>query len=147
MQKKFLISVSLIIAVLAFSFSYSFATNNPVNTVEDAAKGITSTAGNVIERGVDATKNVVGGAVNGTENVVNGVAGTTHNKTNTTIMGGANNNYSATRTSADTATFAGMTATGWTWFIVGILGVAIVALVWFYGRQYSTNTSSDHTKE
>lgn len=46
------------------------------------------------------------------------------------------NDYAATRTSTTApAKFAGMTATGWTWFIMAILGILIVAMILYYGNQ------------
>lgn len=54
------------------------------------------------------------------------------------------NPYTATKTSVSGyTTFLGMTSTGWTWLIVGIFGVAIIALIWFYGKQHE-DTSKDN---
>ncbi|MGN1327692.1 MAG: hypothetical protein ACI4VQ_06445, partial [Clostridia bacterium] len=146
MKKKFLISTALLIAVLAVFTSYSFATSNMLNTLEHGAQNVASDVGTVVTRGVDATKNTVenaGNAVAGattTKNATNNtVAGTTGTKTGTTT-----NNYTATKTNTGTVKVAGMTATAWAWLIVGILGVAIVALVWFYGKQHSDYTSTNH---
>ena len=41
--------------------------------------------------------------------------------------------YSATRTS--TTGNAGMTNSAWVWLIIGIVGIMIVALVWYYVAQ------------
>ena len=46
-----------------------------------------------------------------------------------------NNDYTATRTSATDNTFMGMNSTAWTWLILGIAAIAIVALVWYYSMQ------------
>ena len=46
-----------------------------------------------------------------------------------------NGDYTATRTSTTQATFMGMNATAWTWLILGIAAIAIVALVWYYSMQ------------
>ena len=44
-----------------------------------------------------------------------------------------NTGYTATRTATDTG--YGMTNTAWIWLIVGIVGIMIVALVWYYVAQ------------
>ena len=51
---------------------------------------------------------------------------------------GTSNNYTATRTSADN-TFMGMNSTAWTWLILGIAAIAIIALVWYYSSQLNNN--------
>ena len=50
-----------------------------------------------------------------------------------------NSNYTATRTATTNQTFMGMSSTAWTWLIIGIAGIAIVALVWYYGSQIRTS--------
>ena len=47
-------------------------------------------------------------------------------------------NYTATRTAADEGTLLGMNATAWTWLIIGMVGIAIIALVWYYSMQHDT---------
>ena len=67
-----------------------------------------------------------------------------NNDNNRTTLNPATANYSATRTSTtDTTnnTFWGMNATAWTWLIIGLAAIAIVALVWYYSMQI---TSSDY---
>lgn len=140
MKKKFLISTALLIAIFALSASYSFATSNMVNTVENGAKNIASDVGGAISSGVGATKNTLENAgdmiSNGAQNVTSGATGATAQTTT--------NTYTATKTSTANVKVAGMTATGWAWLIVGILGVAIVALVWFYGSQHETESYSSN---
>ena len=51
-----------------------------------------------------------------------------------------NGSYTATRTATATnGTLLGMNSTAWTWLILGIATIAIVALVWYYGKQYDNN--------
>lgn len=144
MKKKFLISTALFIAFLAFSASYSFASSNMVNTIENGAQNIASDVGDIVSRGVDATRNTLEGAGNMISNGVSDVVSGTENGTNKVTMG--TTNYNATRTSTGDATFAGMNATAWTWLIVGILGAAIIALVWFYGKQHEDATSTNNNE-
>ena len=77
---------------------------------------------------------------NNNTNNNNNNAGTTNNNSLTAAM---TNNYTATRTATNAegnATFMGMSATTWTWLIIGIAAIAIVALVWYYSMQMrSTN--------
>ena len=46
-----------------------------------------------------------------------------------------NGNYNATRTATTANTFMGMNSTAWTWLIIGIAAIAIIALVWYYSMQ------------
>ena len=49
-----------------------------------------------------------------------------------------NNNYTVTRTSADN-TMMGMNSTAWTWIIIGIAAIGIIAIVWYYTSQTNSN--------
>lgn len=136
MKKKFFVISALLIAVLAISTSYVFANTNMVNTIEHATQNVTSATGNVVSRGVDATRNTVNSIEQGAQRTGNTVVtGTTTNTNNQA------RNYNATRTNANT--WLGMTSTAWTWLIMGIVSVAIVALVWFYARQKNTSRNSN----
>lgn len=59
------------------------------------------------------------------------------------------NGYTATRT-ADTTTTGGtlfgMTSNTWTWFIIAVITVAIIALVWYYGTQKTDTKSTTNTR-
>lgn len=156
MNKKIIIS-TLLISILLFVSTLSFAADNTMlqdgvnsvrnvvggmeNTVEDAAQGAAGaikggTAG--IENGLNtAVDNMNGNNNNGdnnnnNDNNNNYIAGTTNNNDN-------NGNYTATRT----ATFMGMTGNTWTWFIIGLVGIAIIALVWAYSVQ-ENRTERNH---
>ena len=59
-----------------------------------------------------------------------------------TNLNPATGNYSATRTSTD-ATLMGMNATAWTWLILGLAAIAIVALVWYYSMQVTSSNYKD----
>ena len=70
--------------------------------------------------------------VDGTAKNTTGTTATNRTTTGTTNTDG----YTATRTTTGTrTTFMGMTSTAWTWLIIGIAAIAIVALVWYYGNQ------------
>ena len=53
-----------------------------------------------------------------------------------------NNGYTATRTSTGESTFMGMGSTAWTWLILGIAAIAIVALVWYYSMQFTNKNNN-----
>lgn len=138
MYKKLLISLGVLIA-MAFSFTFCFANDN--NMLKDAADGVRNAVGgaeNAVEdaaKGVsNASKNATGNLEKGTNNVGNAMTNNNNNN---------NNGYTATRTSATGNTFMGMNSTAWTWLIMGIVGIAIVALVWFYGMQLNSNNYDD----
>ena len=136
MKKKFFVLSALLIGLLAISTSYAFANTNMVNTVEHAAQNVTSAAGNMLNTGVNATRNTVSNIDNSARMTGNTmIAGTTNNNNQT-------GNYNATRTNTN-ATWLGMNSTAWTWLIMGIVAVAIVALVWFYASQKNTSTHSN----
>ena len=138
MKKKFFVISALLIAVLAISTSYVFANTNMVNTIEHATQNVTSATGNVVSRGVAATRNTVNSIEQGAQRTGNTVVTGTTTNTNTNTQ---TRNYNATRTNANT--WLGMTSTAWTWLIMGIVAVAIVALVWFYARQKNTSRHSN----
>lgn len=144
MKKVLLVSSILFVIGVAFSFSAVLATGdmNAANTI----KNVTNGTKNVVQ---DAT-NTVGGAINrgvqGTKNAVqNGTNMNTNNSNTTDMIGTTNNgNYNATRTSTDDSmTLGGLSTNLWTWIIVAILGVLIVALVWYYAKQNSTFVTND----
>ena len=139
-MKKFLISLS-VLTMLVFTFSYiSFA-----DTAGNNTKKATNAVGNVLSGAANGTQNVVNNAKNAVENGANNVKnvasdiGNDVKETGNDVVGamtGRNDNtYTAERTATDTQAF-GMSTTSWTWIILGIVGAAIVGLVWYYGSQY-----------
>lgn len=147
MKKKFLISTVLLITVLVISTSYAFATNSMLDTLGNGVQNVASGVGTMVTRGIDATKNTVEGAgnmiSNGVDDARDTMTGTNVNASRTGTTG-TTNNYTATRANTGDVTVAGMNATAWAWLIVGILGVAIVGLVWFYGRQHAAYSSTNN---
>ena len=161
MYRKLLVSLSILLTLI-FSFSVCFANNNigqdaidgvrnfvggAENAMEDAAKGVSNTS-------QDMTRDLENGANNIGNTMMNNGDNhnirkdtnddnTTNNGNNNTNNNATTGNYMATRTATDTegnATLMGMDATTWTWLIIGIAAIAIVALVWYYSMQLrSTN--------
>ena len=140
MVKKVLIITTILSAILFISFSTCFAVENnmSMNTMARDMKNMS--AG--IEGGMQSVANGVGNVTrdlgNGAMNVVNGISEGIQN----TAVATTSSNYNASRTS--TATVLGMNANTWTWLIVGILGVAIVALVWYYGKEHSQSSNNNY---
>ena len=137
MYKKLLISTAILIVAI-FSFSVCLA-NNGLQEAADGVRNVVGGAENAIEGAAkdvsNASKDATGKMEEGANNIGNAVMNTTNQATNYNRSATANNNYTATRTSATDNTFMGMNATAWTWLIIGIAAIAIVALVWYYSMQ------------
>ncbi len=152
MYKKLLISFAIIVAFI-FSVTFSFAADNN-NGFEDAANGVRDIVGgaeNAVEDAAKDVSNTSKDATGNLENDANKTTGDTMGKDDrNTTTGSTNNNsmagnYTATRTSTtgDNATFMGMNSTAWTWLILGIAAIAIIALVWYYSMQIRTSNYDD----
>ena len=148
MKKKTLfITFLTIIAVMFLSIS-SFAENNMASDAVQGVRNVVGGAENVVE---DAAKDIAGGVREGISDVENTGEDMTRTDNTQQMQGGAmtsddnNGGYTATRTATTGTgnTFLGMNATTWTWIIMAIVGIAIVALVWYYGKQNEL-TSHNH---
>lgn len=154
MNKKTFITFLLISLFILTACSYSFAANNDAM---NNAKNTVMNTGNAVGNAITGTANAV---VNGARSITNGAASvgnsisnangdTENDATNTlaTTNGMLENNdgdYTAARTATADTTFLGMSDNTWTWLILGIVGLAIVGLVWYYGAQYEhRNYSND----
>lgn len=142
MKKKFIVSLVLALSVI-FSFTFCFAANNgfteAANGVRNFVGGVENTVENAAMDVSNSSKNVTGGIENGVnKDINNGFAG----------MGSTDNNgrYSAARVNTGDTTVLGMSSTAWTWLIVGITAIAIIAVIWYYSMQFS-NTNTHHDDE
>ena len=163
MYRKFLLSAILTIAII-ISFTSCFANNmineagNMMQDTGDNIRNAMNNAGNAVE---DATRNISGATQDATENITqrannigNELMNTNNNERNDNAEYNAdfdNNSrtdYNATRVATtDTsgnATFMGMDANMWTWLIVGVAAIAIIALIWYYTMQLR---SSDNHRD
>ena len=145
MKRIFLLISTLLIVLLSITASTVFA-NNALNTIGNVAVDVTSAAGNVLTTVVDAVGNNDHDVANGTMRAGNNVATGITNMGNNNRSGNGNTGYTTTRTNTN-ATWLGMDATMWTWLIMAILGVAIVAMIWFYAKQDNTEPSDQHYEE
>ena len=150
MYKKFIVSTCILLASIIFSFSFCFA-NDASNMVQDAVNGVRNAVGgaeNAVENAAGGVSNTAKDMTQGVENGENSATNSVRNATGETKDTNDNMNndgYVATRTSTDAgaATFMGMNATMWTWLIMGIAAIAIVALVWYYGNQVKSSRYDD----
>lgn len=146
MYKKILLGFSILITLI-LSSSLCFA-NDASQMAQDAANGVRNAVGGAENAVEDATKDISNGVENGAQGVTNGVENSAKNATNK-IEGATQNTmnsaYNATRTSVDanSGTLMGMNATAWTWLIMAISAIAIVALVWYYGTQRNSSHYND----
>ena len=146
MSKKIFVGLFIIIS-LVFSYTFVFAADGVVNNaadgvrnmvggaenaVEDAAKGISGASKNItgeMTDNRDKTNQNMDGINNGNDGIEN--ENTVNNdRINTTNGTG----YATTRT-ATTDTFMGMTSAAWTWLVLAVAAVVIIALVWYYSTQ------------
>ena len=157
MKKSILIALFVVLSLL-LSCSYVMATNdnnlaegvkNTVNNAENMAESAGNSAGVAIKNGANDVKNVtedaMNGAKNGAENVGNDVKngmqnmGNDANNAMNNMNNQNNNDYTATRTAAEqntgNTTQNWMNRDIWTWIIVGIITIIIVALIWYYASR------------
>ncbi len=134
-----------IVALLFISIAIpSFAMENVANGIRNFVGGtenVIENAGNNISNGVRNGFNTLG---QGTENVVTDVRDGMENAGNTMMGTMTDNNdrndgYTATRTTTDDVTLAGMSTNTWTWIVVALSIVAIGILIWSYMKQRNKN--------
>lgn len=147
MYKKLLITLGILTSII-FSFTICLA-NDAGTMVKDAANGVRNVVGGAENTVENAAKDISNTSKNATENMEKGANTTVKdnytNQETTTTNNARRNNYNATRTATDTKanTFMGMNATAWTWLIIGIAAIAIVALVWYYATQVRSSNYDD----
>jgi predicted PurR-regulated permease PerM len=142
MKNKFFIVATLLAILSLFAVSYTFATTNAVNDVRNVVGG----AEKVIE---DAGKGIVNGVKDGMNTVKNGAKDVGNDvKNGMNDMGRTTNNYTATRTATttDNGLLGNVSNTVWSWLIIAIVAIVIVALVLFYANQ-NKNTTTYHNDD
>lgn len=145
MNKK--IFVSLVVAVFAiFSFSICFANdgNTVLNTATNDIRNFVGGVENTVENAALDISNTSKDVTGGTENKMS----KSEDKMNNGIFSsaGATNNYSARRTSTEN-TVMGMSSNAWTWIILGVAAIAIIAVVWYYSMQFTNNNHHNDDSE
>lgn len=153
MKRKLITSTILVLLITLFSIPVVFANNEaPFNGTKDAIRNTVGGAENVVENTARDVSNGIQGMTNNTNN--NNQNNNNNNNNNQSSRSDKNDNnrnnqsgisrtdngnngrYIATRT--DATTFMGMTSNAWTWLILGIVGAAIIALVWYYTKSNTT---------
>lgn len=161
MHKKLLVTALLIISMI-FACTFCFANDNSlmqdlnsaansvqnaVGGAENAVEGAVKNAGNTVKDAGESAGNMAKNVVNEAGNMIHEAGNSISNGVNETsgaMRNTVNNSgYNATRTSTGNAnTLMGMNATMWTWLIIGLAAIGIVALVWYYSMQF-TNSHTD----
>ncbi len=146
MSKKFFIT-ALIFSLICIIASPIFASNimdgagNTLNNIKGGIQNIASDAGDAMGRAKDGMQNMMNDAkgdendaAKDTEGMMNGENGDdTQNR-----MSSSHGDYTASRTSADSSINSARSTFNTTlWIIFAILGIAIVALTWYYGAQFN----------
>lgn len=141
MTKKFFIALTILFATFFLSSSV-FASNS----IENGMKDIGSETKDSWDKIGGAVQNVGDNAKSAMDNMGDKAKSMMNNDDNKDNNN--DDNYQATRTSAmtDNNNLFGMSSTTWTWFILGIVGAVIVALVWYYGYE-QTNTRHNNKSE
>ena len=141
MNKKIFLTLLLTlifsIAVCTYSFAATQAGNMVKNTGNSIGSAISGAAGAVMDGARDLTNgagNIMGDLTNAEGDVENDATNTMNNDDE--MFGTTNGDYTATRTATTGDNLMGMSDTTWTWLILGVVGLAIVGLVWYYGAQY-----------
>ncbi len=156
MNKKFLSAV-LLLSLLAILCSTScLATDDTLGntmdnsmdkagtTLQSAGEGIRNAASD-IGNGISNAASSVG---RGIEDIFNGDENNNQDNSNqnsmTTNTEMAGTNYNVARTSTDRITGTTMSNSAWVWLILGIVGVAIVGLTWYYVSQNNDTSRRNH---
>lgn len=138
MNRKFFVSLAIILFTI-FSFSICLASdetsglNTTANDVRNFVGGVEST----VENAAMDVSNVSKDATGGTENAMN------EKSSSGMFTSKTNNNYTSTRTSTDAAV-GGMSQNAWIWIIMGIVAIAIIAVVWYYSMQFTGNNRNNN---
>lgn len=154
MNKRILLGLFISVSLI-FTFTYVFAEelnvmDNPENMVNSAANSIRNGVNDV----TGATRNALTDTnVNTNANTGNWFKdegdklGNNLNNVTGGVVGTNNNNYNASRTAIagtdQDNTLFGMTGTAWTWLILGIAGIIIIGLVWYYSMQLTSHRYED----
>ena len=132
MKKSIFIALFVILSLL-FSCSYVMATND-----NNLAEGVKNTVNNAENMAENAGNSAAGAIKNGANDVKNGVQNMGNDAKNA-MNNMDNNGYTATRTATEqnavNSTQNWMNRDIWTWIIVGIITIVIVALIWYYASR------------
>lgn len=146
MNKKIFISLILAICVI---FSFTFCLANNEDGLGKAANDVKNFVGGVEDKVENGARDISNTSKDATGSFENSMNGNDNRRTNNgqTSMGLTNDNngrYTATRTGTGTDnTVMGMSSTAWTWLIVGIAAIAIIAIIWYYSMRMTNNDNNN----
>lgn len=155
MHKKLLITtilLALLISISTLCFANNENMQNPVQNIVGGAENMAENAardfGNAVKDAGESVGNMAENVANETKNIVSDPINAVTDADNTashSLSNDTSNGYNVTRTSTEGAnTLMGMNATMWTWLIIGLAAIGIVALVWYYSMQF---TNSNNRKD
>lgn len=146
MNKKILITISIFCLLMMTLCSFTLAANNDMVNAKNAVMNAGNSVGNAVVSAKNAVVDGAKGITNGATTLGKDAANTTQNLGNDArntagavagSLDNNNNDYTASRTATNAdSNLLGMSTTTWAWLILGIVGIVIVALVWYYGAQY-----------
>ncbi len=142
MKKKYFISFTIALCLI-FSFSICFANSDGLGTAVNDVRNFVGGTENTIE---NAAKDISNTSKSATGTLENDMNHNTNEVTSNHSVPEASkrvtpNNYSATRTGTEGTTIMGMNSTAWTWLIIGIAAIAIIAVVWYYSMQFTNRNN------
>ena len=145
MSKK--IFISLVIALFTiFAFTVCLANNGNggLNTAANDVRNFVGSVENTVENATLDISNTSKDVTGSVENQMN----SGKNKMSTGIFSSTNvtNNYNAQKTSTDN-TVMGMSSNAWTWLILGVAAIAIIAVVWYYSMQFTNSNRHNDDSE
>lgn len=142
MKKKYFVSFTIVLSLI-FSFSICLANNDGLGTAVNDVRNFVGGAEDTVENAAKDISNTSKSATGTLENDMN--HNTNQATSNHYISGNSKtitpNNYSATRTGTEDTTIMGMNSTAWTWLIIGIAAIAIIAVVWYYSMQFTNRNN------
>ena len=143
MKKKF-ITAGIVAIILFFSTTFCYATQDGDNKdaqTMDLGNQITESMNKIERSAENLTNNIKNNEmVNNMKDGINNVEKDMMNGMNN-IGNNVRSDYDAARTSAQTTlnNTTEMTETTWIWIVLGVVGIVILATVWFYAMQNSSN--------
>ena len=142
-MKKIIFSITFILFALSILCipSYAAPNNESMKDMSNNVKIVRGGAENTVE---NAAKDVANG-IKGTTNMIEKGGNTiTEKAQNTANNMGTDANYTARRTSTDTANATnGLGVETWSWIIVAVVAIAIIALFWYFIAHSKNNDRHD----
>ena len=132
-------SFILLIAFFLIAFSTVCFADDMGNNVKNAMNGATNAIVDGTQNLAEDVRSGIGTAENTIEDGIRNIGNTVMDGTNN-VMTTEDNDYTATRTSAEDVSIINNTAaTTWTWISVAIAAIVIVGLVWYYASERTHN--------